>query len=162
MQKKKQRQQLLGQCLEQVVSTHIGPNYWQFFLLFRQWEAIVGKDIATHVIPAWLRKDTLWLYVDSAAWMQEIGFIQPDLLPKINAYLQSIVIREIRCLQQPQATTGVPEETARPERAINREKEQAFRRMTENIPDPKCGQALLKLWQTFQSKGQATKTIQKH
>ena len=153
MKKQKQQQQLVGQCLEQVVNSHIGPAYWRFYLLTRQWEDLVGADIATHVTPAWLRKDALWLYVDGSAWMQEISFIQTDLLQKINTYLQSTVIREIRCVQRPQKTTEVPKKTPIPNRAINREEEQAFRRMTENIPDPQCGRALLKLWRAFQIKG---------
>ena len=144
---------MVSQCLQQVVNSHIGPAYWRFYLLTRQWEDLVGTEIAAHVTPAWLRKDVLWVYVDGSAWMQEISFIQPDLLPKINSYLQSTIVREIRCLQRPQETTGVPAKTPIPNRAINQEEEQAFRRMTENIPDLKCGQALLKLWQAFHSKG---------
>ncbi len=153
MTKKNHQQQLVGRFLQQVVNNHIGPAYWRFYLLTRQWEDLVGAETAAHVTPAWLRKDTLWLYVDGSAWMQEIRFIQPELLPKINAYLQSTVVREIRCLQQPQKSTEIPAKKTIPHRAIDREKEQAFRRMTENIPDPKCSRALLNLWQAFQSKG---------
>ncbi|HHB77188.1 MAG TPA: DUF721 domain-containing protein [Desulfobulbus sp.] len=153
MKKRERQQQLVGQCLPQVVNRHIGPAFWRFYLLARQWEDLVGAELAAHVTPAWLRRDTLWLYVDGSAWMQEISFIQPDLLPKINASLQSTVVREIRCLQRPQETTGVPQKTPIPNRAVNREEEQAFRRMTENIPDPQCGRALLKLWRAFQVKG---------
>jgi len=153
MKKKKHQQQLVGQCLQQVIDRHIGPAYWRFYLLTRQWEDLVGTEISAHVTPAWLRKDTLWLYVDGSAWMQEISFLQPDLLPKINSTLQATIVREIRCLQRPQTATGVSEKRPIPTRAINREEEQAFRRMTDNIPDPQCGRALLKFWQAFHSKG---------
>lgn len=153
MKRNKRRQQSLNQCLEQVVVNHIGPNYWQFYLLAQQWESLVGHEIAAHVTPAWLRKDTLWLYVDSAAWMQEISFAKISLLPKVNDCLNSMVVRDMRCLQRPQENRYVPEKTTIPNRAINQKEEQSFRQMTENIPDPKCGQALLKLWQAFQIKG---------
>jgi len=153
MKKKKHQQQLVGQYLQQVVNRHIGPAYWSFYLLTRQWEDLVGTEIAAHITPAWLRKDALWLYVDGSAWMQEISFIQTDLLRKINSTLQSTVVREIRCVQRPQETTEVPKKTPIPNRAINREEEQAFRRMADNIPDPQCARALLKFWQAFHSKG---------
>ncbi len=113
----------------------------------------MGTEIAAHVTPAWLRRDTLWLYVDGSTWMQEIRFLQPKLLPKINKALQDAVVREIRCLQRPQESPEMRKKAPSPKRAISREKEQVFRRMTENIPDPECGRALLKLWRAFQSKG---------
>ncbi len=151
--KENSQQQLVGQCLQQVINTHIGPAYWRFFLLARQWQDLVGTEIAAHVTPAWLRRDTLWLYVDASVWMQEIRFLQPELLQKINRYLQEVVVREIRCLQRPQDATEIQEKPPIPDKAINPEEEQTFRRMTENIPDPECGRALLKLWRAFQSKG---------
>ncbi len=153
MKRIKHRQQSLSQCLEQVIVNHIGPNYRQFYLLARQWESLVGMDIAAHVTPAWFRKDTLWLYVDSSVWMQEISFAKASLIPKVNDCLESIIIKDIRCLQHPQESRLVPEKITIPNRAINRKEEQSFRQMTENIPDPKCGQALFKLWQAFQTKG---------
>lgn len=151
--KENSQQQLVGQCLQQVINTHIGPAYWRFFLLAREWEGLVGTEIAVHVTPAWLRRDTLWLYVDCSAWMQEIRFIQPELLKKINRYLQDTVVRQIRCLQRPQDSSEIRKKPPIPNRSINREEEQAFRRMIENIPDHECGRALLQLWRAFQSKG---------
>jgi hypothetical protein len=153
MKKKKGQQGLLCEHLEQVFAHRIGRRQWEFFLLTQAWESLVDKRAAVHIIPAWIRKDTLWVYVDGSGWMQEMTFMKPQLLCRINDFLSSVVIADIRGLQQPrEKKSDTVQEYSLPEKEVDRRKEESFLQMTQTIGDPKCGQALFQLWLNFQKK----------
>lgn len=55
--------------------------------LREHWVEIVGEQIAAHAQPDQIRFHKLYMAVDSPAWMQELAFLKPTLLEKINAAL---------------------------------------------------------------------------
>lgn len=55
--------------------------------LREHWGEIVGDQIAGHAQPDQIRFHKLSLFVDSPAWMQELAFLKPTLLEKVNAAL---------------------------------------------------------------------------
>jgi len=55
--------------------------------LREHWAEIVGNQIAGHAHPDKIRFRKLYLSVDSPAWMQELAFLRPTLLEKVNAAL---------------------------------------------------------------------------
>ena len=61
--------------------------------LREQWAEIVGQPIADHTRPDQIRYRKLYLFVDSPAWMQEMLFLKPVLLEKINSALGRLQIR---------------------------------------------------------------------
>jgi len=153
MKKKKRDRGLLGENLEQVIAGRLGRRQWEFYLLTQAWKSLVGERAAAHILPAWIRKDTLWVYVDGSGWMQEMTFMRPQLLCRVNDFLPSVVLADIRWLQQPLATKSDPLRKAPlPDREIDQEKEENFLQMTRIIGDKKCGQALFQLWCNFQKK----------
>ena len=143
---------MLGGQLEQVIGSNLGRRQWEFILLARAWKEVVGERAAAHTMPAWIKKDVLWGYVDSSSWMQELSFMKPQILEKVNGHLRSVVIRDIRWLRQPQEAGSAPEPVLMPDRELEPEREEAFRRMTEIVEDPGCRQALFHLWRIFQKK----------
>jgi len=153
MKKKKQEQGLLGRHLEQVIAHRLGSRYWEFFLLTRAWESLVGKRAAGHVLPAWIRKNTLWVYVDGSGWMQEMTFMKPELLGRVNDLLSSAVITDIRWTHKPlKEKSRFKRKYSLPDREVDRGEKGNFLEMTQTIGDPKCGQALFKMWLNFQKK----------
>jgi predicted nucleic acid-binding Zn ribbon protein len=64
--------------------------------LWRKWEEVVGKTLAPHTEPVGYHKGTLYLWVKSAAWMQQLSFASEPLRDRINAHLGRKWIYRIR------------------------------------------------------------------
>lgn len=59
------------------------------------WEKAVGSRIAAHASPATFREGTLTINVDSAPWMQQLTFLKPQLIAKVNAELGEELVVDI-------------------------------------------------------------------
>jgi hypothetical protein len=62
----------------------------------KRWSQIVGNPLAEHTFPLHLRFRKLTLLVDSPAWMQELCYLQPELLRRLQEALGDSVLSEIR------------------------------------------------------------------
>lgn len=143
----------LSEQLEQVIGNRIGKRQLEFVLLARVWKDVVGERAASHSMPAWIKKDVLFGYVDNSSWMQELTFMKPQILQQLKGHLRFVVIKDVRWLQQPLETDSAPAQyLPPPKRKVNPEHEKDFRHMTQIIGDPDCQQALFHLWRTFQEK----------
>jgi predicted nucleic acid-binding Zn ribbon protein len=67
------------------------------------WDAAVGPTIARHARPLRLRRGTLVVGVDGAAWMQELQFLKHELRARLNARLGRPVVRDVFLLLEPDA-----------------------------------------------------------
>ncbi|MEW6543926.1 MAG: DUF721 domain-containing protein [Nitrospirota bacterium] len=54
------------------------------FHLRRRWPEIVGEQIAAHTRPDSIRFKKLYLLVENSVWLQQLTFLKPTLLEKIN------------------------------------------------------------------------------
>lgn len=54
--------------------------------LWTQWEQVAGPSIAKNTSPVGYDKGVLYVWVKSAAWMQEMTFLQKPLKDKINIF----------------------------------------------------------------------------
>lgn len=64
----------------------------------QQWPALVGEPISSHTWPAQIRFHKLYLFVENSVWLQQLTFLKPALLAKLNAeagseFLTDIVLR---------------------------------------------------------------------
>ncbi len=144
---------LLAEQLEQVIGSRLGSRQWEFIRLAQAWKEVVGEPAAAHTMPAWIKKDVLWGYVDSSSWMQELAFMQPQILEQVKRHLRSVPISDIRWLRQPLEEASAPSpQYFQPNRDIDPGREEEFQSMTRIIADPGCQQALFDLWRTFQKK----------
>ena len=80
----------------------------------QQWPTLVGEPISSHTWPAQIRFHKLYLLVENSVWLQQLTFLKPALLAKLNAeagseLLTDIVLRvgEIP-LQQPEPVPRTP------------------------------------------------------
>jgi hypothetical protein len=60
-----------------------------------RWKEIVGAGIAAHTIPVRIEQRRLYLWVDSANWLDQLLPLKPVLLQKINAHLNQQVLKSI-------------------------------------------------------------------
>jgi hypothetical protein len=65
------------------------------FQLRRDWPRIVGQPIAAHTRPDQIRFKKLYLLVENSVWMQQLTFLKPALLAKINEAAGTELVTEI-------------------------------------------------------------------
>lgn len=63
--------------------------------LRREWPAVVGEQIAAHTRPDAIRFKKLYVIADSSVWLQQLTFLKPTLLKKINEAAGSQIITDI-------------------------------------------------------------------
>jgi hypothetical protein len=66
------------------------------YSLFHAWKEIVGETIALQTQPRSLRNQILFVDVSHSTWIQQLQFLKPQLLEKLNAFLGEQPIRDIR------------------------------------------------------------------
>lgn len=67
----------------------------QWHLLAR-WEAIVGEAIAAHARPDRCFGGTLFVRVNGHAWMQELSFVRPQMLERLQREFPRLKLTNIR------------------------------------------------------------------
>lgn len=105
----------------------------------QQWPALVGEPIASHTWPVQIRFHKLYLLVENSVWLQQLTFLKPALLAKLNAeagseFLTDIVLRvgEIPSQKPEHAPT-----TPSPQKSVASEQELAeFAAHASAIQDP--------------------------
>jgi hypothetical protein len=60
------------------------------------WDEIVGESVAEHSHPRSIRNRILFIDVTHPTWMQQLQFLKPTLLEKVNAFLGEPLIQDIR------------------------------------------------------------------
>ena len=65
------------------------------YRLQQQWPRIVGEHIAAHTRPDTIRFRTLYLVAANSVWLQQLIFLKPSLLEKINAAAGSHMASDI-------------------------------------------------------------------
>ena len=65
------------------------------YMIAEKWEAIVGKNIASHSYPAGIHHKRLYIIVDSPVWLQEVSFYKGDLIENVNKYFDKKIIDEV-------------------------------------------------------------------
>jgi len=60
------------------------------------WNEIVGESVAGHSQPRSIRNRILFVDVSHSTWMQQLHFLKPTLLQKVNTFLGEPLIQDIR------------------------------------------------------------------
>ncbi|MCC6141583.1 MAG: DUF721 domain-containing protein [Nitrospira sp.] len=61
----------------------------------QEWRSLVGEPIGSHTWPAQIRFHKLYLLVENSVWLQQLTFLKPALLAKINAEAGSELLTDI-------------------------------------------------------------------
>lgn len=80
------------------------------------WNEIVGESVAGHSQPRSIRNRILFIDVAHPTWMQQLQFLKPTLLEKVNTFLGEPLIQDIRFkLGKISRTISAPPNTVRME-----------------------------------------------
>jgi hypothetical protein len=63
--------------------------------LQQQWREIVGEPIGSHTWPAQIRYKKLYLTVRNSVWLQQLTFLKPTLLAKLNERAGTDLVTDI-------------------------------------------------------------------
>jgi hypothetical protein len=64
--------------------------------IWAAWKEIVGESIAYQTQPRSIRNQILFIDVSHSTWIQQLQFLKPTLLEKINAFIGKPLIQDIR------------------------------------------------------------------
>ena len=69
----------------------------ELYSAVRDWEGIVGPELAGHTKPLCVQDRVLYIETEGAAWTQEISFRRKMIIDGVNGRLGRPHVREIRC-----------------------------------------------------------------
>ena len=85
----------LGAVLKSVADRHgFGGRLFEYQLQQR-WTDIVGLSVAEHTRPDQIRFRKLYLLVENSVWLQQLVFLKPALIERINAAAGVPVVSDI-------------------------------------------------------------------
>lgn len=121
--------------------------------LTRRWPKMVGPVLAANSLPAYFLSTELWIYTTHAIWMQQLGFAKPELLTKVNDFLQEYggpQVSDLRWTLQPADFPALPEQKPVPPPApVDPTEEKRIVEMSEAIADPEARAAFCRLWRSM-------------
>ncbi|HEX2239786.1 MAG TPA: DUF721 domain-containing protein [Actinomycetota bacterium] len=71
--------------------------------LWREWESVVGEDVARHARPSSLKRGVLRIRTDSPVWATELGYLTEHIRSEANRMFGHEVIRAIKVWTAPEA-----------------------------------------------------------
>jgi hypothetical protein len=107
------------------------------YSIWGAWKEIVGEPIALQTQPHAIRNRILFIDVSHSTWMQQLQFLKPTLLGKINSFLGESLIEDIRFKvgKIPAAVTPLPERKEEKEESLDRKTIDRVERLIENLTD---------------------------
>ena len=152
-EKRKKKLLLFADTLSDLYGHQQWGNQWHLYKLVRHWSEIAGEPFCQYSMPAYFRRDELWVYAQNSIWMQQMHLCQTEIVTKINRLLQGyFTVKGIRWALQPAELIDIPEEEyVPPPLDVNPDAEREFRSMAENVANPEAREALCRLWQRMES-----------
>jgi predicted nucleic acid-binding Zn ribbon protein len=65
------------------------------YKVFLRWEDIVGDKVAMYAKPYRIKGSTLWVVVSNSVWLQELKFLEKEIIKQIQIDLKEKKIKKI-------------------------------------------------------------------
>ncbi|MBI3810023.1 MAG: DUF721 domain-containing protein [Nitrospirae bacterium] len=85
----------LPDILSRFLKTHGMAIHMLEFRLQQHWPEIVGEHVARHTWPDSVRHRKLYLVAENSVWLQQLLFLKPELLAKINGAADGEALTDI-------------------------------------------------------------------
>lgn len=85
----------LTDILSRFLKSHGMAIHMLEFRLQQHWREIVGEHVARHTWPESIRHRKLYLVAENSVWLQQLLFLKPELLAKINAAADGEALTDI-------------------------------------------------------------------
>jgi len=97
----------IKEVIDDILGTSALPIDFDDIRIWKLWDGVVGKRIARHARPSWIKKGVLLVKVTDSVWVQELGFKAETIRESLNRKLQREAIKKIRF------RVGTPQEDSR-------------------------------------------------
>jgi hypothetical protein len=133
----------LPDILARFLKTHGMAIHMLEFRLQQHWPEIVGEHVARHTWPDSVRHRKLYLVAENSVWLQQLLFLKPELLAKINRAadgeaLSDIILRvgTVRPRDAGEGPVPQPALSEQKEEGVSGETRTAIEAMVQAVPDP--------------------------
>jgi hypothetical protein len=106
--------------------------------LFLSYDSIVGEKIAAVSKPTFFRDRTLFIGVASPAWSQQLHFLKPEIIEKINSQFSYPIVKDIKfhiCKITPPCSGGRAQVKKEPAPRISDKKREMVYNISSEIKD---------------------------
>lgn len=63
--------------------------------IWQVWEEAVGKGIAAHARPVWIKNNCLRVNVSDSVWLQELEYVKDTMIEKLNIKVGRSAVKKI-------------------------------------------------------------------
>lgn len=92
---RKQRFVSLGEIIEKALVNFKKERNSPAEKIIREWKDIVGTEIAKVARPVKIKFGTIFVNVENSAWLQELFFLEREILNKLNKQTKGKPIKKI-------------------------------------------------------------------
>ena len=86
----------LGELLPSILSKLGLEQRFKEQQVLSLWPTVVGKELAARTRATRVDRGVLYVHVDHGAWMQELHFIEGELLRRLRAQAPGVALKKIR------------------------------------------------------------------
>ncbi len=86
----------IKKVIDNIFKTSAIPIDLDDIRIWEVWDDVVGKTIAGHARPSWIKKGVLMVRVTDSVWLQDLEFKTETIKESLNSKLQSEAIKKIR------------------------------------------------------------------
>jgi hypothetical protein len=86
----------IKEVIDTIFATSALPIDLDDMRIWKLWDAVVGKRVAQHARPSWIKKGVLMVKVTDSVWLQELEFKAELLREALNRKLHREAIKKIR------------------------------------------------------------------
>ena len=86
----------LGSVIRDMLKNHRLKTDTSLIRVWDVWEEAVGEVIAANTRPAAFKGDLLIVNAASSSWLQQLRFLKPDIIQKINHILEERAVQDIK------------------------------------------------------------------
>lgn len=120
--------------------------------IWQGWQQVVGETIASRATPLRLIGGVLTVLVNSAPWMQQLNFMKPELISRLNMLLGEERVKQIvlksGSLPKGSGTENGSQKTAK---TVSKEQQHWIDRQLEGLDDKELKESLQKLMEQHYS-----------
>ncbi len=90
-----ERAKQIGQLIEELIKNRRWEKNFALGKLKQDWEKVVGRNIANHTTPEFIKGKRLFIEVDSPIWSMQLNYLKNQVIDTINGYYETKMIKEI-------------------------------------------------------------------
>lgn len=138
----------IKEVIDDILATSALPIDFDDIRIWKLWDGVVGKRIARHARPSWIKRGVLLVKVTDSVWVQELQFKAEIIRESLNRKLQREAIKKIRFrVGTPQDSRRIDKKRSRQEhdQGLSPEKQGKMEDILARIEDNELRSSLRKI-----------------